>query len=183
MNSATRRVRLALVLPVVGAAIFAASAAASGGTHVRLVVYAVATRAQYVDFSDGITRAQYQNPFNLDTKTFPPTRKKGASSPGNAAFFSFKLYKDSALKERVGEASYACVFNFNNRATCNADYELGQGSLFASGPVDFSTLHATLAITGGTMTYAGRSGQVSSIGPGSSPAAKSESRLDFELLR
>jgi hypothetical protein len=154
----------------------ASAAARSRG----LSLYAVATRVQYVDYSDGITRAKYQNPFNIDSKKFTPTTGKGVASPGNSAFFAFNLYSDSALKHLLGTAIYTCSFNFNNNADCQAEYDLKNGSLFAAGPVDFKSTKTLLAITGGTGTYLGTAGQVVSLGPTN---AKSTSRLQIELTR
>jgi hypothetical protein len=182
MNSPANKARTALAVATVGIALTAV--AASDAAHSKTFrVYAVATRAQYVDGSDAVTRANYQNPFNVDSKKFIPTTKgKTATLPGNSAFFNFKLYSDSSLKHNIGSASYICTFNFNGNATCDAYYELNGGTLFASGPVDFSTLSATMAVTGGTDAYAGLNGQVASAGPGPHPGAKNESELDFQLL-
>jgi hypothetical protein len=154
-------------------------AAAAGRQH--LTIYAVADKAQYVNIADGITRAQGHNPFNVDSKLPPPAKGKG-ELPGNSVFFSFKLYADSGLKQSIGTATYTCSFNFKQQATCDAYYDLDGNTLFASGPVDFTSTQSTLAVTGGTSKYLGVSGQVATLGPGAKPKAKNESRLDFVLL-
>ena len=159
MKFLTRNLRTTSAFALVAAMISvpAAAGAPRGGQSQRFVLYAVATRAQYIDFSDGVTRAKYQNPFNVDTKQFQPTTKGGvAARPGNSALFAFTVYSSADLKKKIGDATYACTFNFNKHAICQVEYELDNGSLFASGPVDFSTLRSTMAVTGGTMAYAGR---------------------------
>ncbi len=154
--------------------------ASAASANRNLSLYAVATRVQYVDYSDGITRAKYRNPFNIDSKKFAPTTGKGVASPGNSAFFAFTLYSDPNRKHTLGTAIYTCSFNFNNNATCQAEYDLKDGILFAAGPVDFKSSRTLLAVTGGTGTYLGAAGQVVSLGPTN---AKSTSHLDFDLVR
>jgi len=150
----------------------------------RLSIYAVATRAQYVDYSDGITRAKYQNPFGVDTKSFSPTTKGPTSSlPGNSVFYTFKLYGDSTLNNSIGTATYNCTFNFNSRAICQAEFDTDKGILFASGPVDFGSTTSLMAVTGGTGSYLGLGGQVATVGPGAKATGKAASRLQFELVR
>jgi hypothetical protein len=186
MSFSTTNLRAISAFAIVTAmiSVVAATAASDSGQDQHFVLYAVATRAQYVDYSDGITRAKYQNPFNVDTKQFQPTTKGGVSStPGNSAFFAFTVYSSADLKRKIGDATFACTFNFEKHATCQVVYKLARGSLFASGPVDFSTLHTTMAITGGTLAYAGRTGQVSSISPSANKKPKPEIRLEFDLLR
>jgi uncharacterized membrane protein len=174
---------LTAICCTLSAGVDASSAATSAAQAQKFTVYAVAKQVQYVDYSDGITRAKYQNPFNVDSKAFTPvTKGKTSTLPGNSVFFSFDLYQDSSLKKSIGTATYTCTFNFDSAATCDGYYDVGGSTMFASGPVDFTTLHSTLAVTGGTGKFAGLNGEVISTGPGSKPAAKNESRLDFDLL-
>jgi hypothetical protein len=144
-----------------------------------LTIYALATKVQLTDHSDDRQRGLKSNPFNVDTKTLPPIFKgngKG-SHAGDEALFSFKLYSDPALKKRIGSATYRCTFTFGNQALCQADFELDNGAMFASGPADFQSSSLTLAVSGGSGSYFGARGQVSSA-----PHAKDAHRLTF-LLR
>ena len=186
MRGTVRSSYPALVLPVLALALVLAGilVGSAAAAKQRLTIYAVATRAQYVDLSDGIKRATYQNPFDVDSQKFTPaTKGNGATLPGSTALFSFKLYSDPAHKKTIGSAIYNCTFNFDNHASCDAVYTLNGGTLFASGPVDFKRISSPLAITGGTGKYIGLNGEVTTTGPGTKPSVKNDSRLDFQLLR
>lgn len=154
--------------------------ASAASANRNLSLYAVTTQVHYVNYSDGITRAKYRNPFNIDSKKFTPTTGKGVASPGNSVFFAFALYSDPNRKHSLGTAIYTCTFNFNNNATCQAEYDLKKGILFAAGPVDFKSTRTLLAVTGGTGDYLGAAGQVVSLGPTN---AKSTNHLEFDLSR
>jgi hypothetical protein len=163
-------VPLAAVVALAG---FAAQAARASGAGRSLAIYAVATRAQFTDHSDDRKRGELNNPFNADTKL----PKKVVTRAGDEALFSFKLYSDAAHKHQIGSASYSCTYNSAHKALCEADFELKNGAMFASGPADFDTTTFTLAVSGGSGSYVGARGQVSSA-----PAAKDAHRLTF-LLR
>ena len=183
---AYRRVGV-LLLPV-GLALFTAGLASGSvraASNHQVTIYAVATQAQFVNYQDGITRAVGHNPFNADTAKLPPKQQtKKGEFPGNSAFFSFKLYTDANRTHPVGTATYTCSFSFNQVANCNAQYFLKDGSLFASGPVDFTGTGSTLAIVGGTSKYLGASGEVatSAIANGGTSTSKNESRLSLTLI-
>ncbi len=172
-------VRLALVLVAAGVT---ASSAAAATSQKTLTLYAVASKYQFIDHADDRARGLVKNPFNADIKQLDPKAKeyeKGHGPyPGDDALFTFKLYSDASLKQRVGSAVYECVYNFNKHAMCNADYDLSKGSLFASGPIDFNSPDFSLAVTGGTGKYLGAHGQVSD---GSKVQAANTHRVDFEL--
>jgi len=157
------------------------SAATTAGTQ-RFSLYAVTTRAQFVNYQDGITRAQGNNPFNADTNVLPIPKLKNGATPGNAAFFTLKVYANSNLKQSVGSASYTCTYNFNGQAICEAYFDLDGGTLFASGPVNFAKTVFTLAVASGTSKYIGVSGEVVAAQV-ARPAAKNETRLEFDLPR
>jgi hypothetical protein len=178
-NHARRTACLTVLAVVVPTVTLAPNAFAGSRSH-GLSLYAVGTRVRYVKYTDGITRAKYQNPFNIDSKKFAPTTGKGVASPGNSVFFVFNLYSDAGLKHSLGTAIYTCRFGFNNNADCQAEYDLRNGALFASGPVDFKSTRTLLAITGGTGAYLGTAGQVVSLG---ATNAKSTSHLEFDLVK
>lgn len=148
----------AIALPVVQAATLGRS----------FVVYAKPTRAQYVSHADDRERADLENPFQADVPPTPPSAnagKKGARA-GDNALFRFKLYSDPRLTRPVGTAIYHCTFNFGHEAICEADFELGNGSMIAVGPANLDTGDMILPVTGGTGRYAGAHGQLtlSSLG-------------------
>ena len=187
MKKLSRDIRMvALVVLLVGAATGAGavsshSAAAATTTRQRVTMYAVATQVQYVNMADKITPARDHNPFNTDAKN--PVAKKGKGGiPGNSVFFSFKLYANADLKQPIGSALYTCTFAFNQRASCDASYDLKGGTMFASGSVDFTGTSSALAVSGGTSKYIGANGEVLTTGPGPGAAAKNETRLDFILV-
>ena len=90
----------------------------NGGEHLAtgatsrtdFTIYAVATRAQYVNYENGVTRAQGPNPFDADPPE--PAYQKG-EWPGNSVFFAFALYSDARLTKPIGSASYTCTFAFD----------------------------------------------------------------------
>jgi hypothetical protein len=178
--------RIVAIALLVGVALFAGrvtsgSARTESGKQ-RLTVYAVATAAQFMDHSDDRARGDGNNPFDADTKALAPVsaaREKGKGPyPGDDALYSFKLYAGADLKQRIGSATYTCVYNFDQKALCEAYFTLNGSALFASGPVDFTSTQFTLAVTGGTSKYLGTRGEVASA-PAAKPSAKNETRLDF----
>jgi hypothetical protein len=180
--------RIRTFVPFAAAAVLLAGgvacAAAGAATAKRrqMTMYAVATRVQYVNYVGKINPLHDHNPFNMDAKQPPPQKGKGGI-PGNSVFFTFKLYSDAGLGHVIGSATYNCSFTFHQHATCDAYYTLKDGTMFASGPVDFTSTNSVLAVSGGTSKYVGSSGEVSTTGPGPDPAAKNETRLDFVLVR
>jgi hypothetical protein len=147
-------------------------AAATASRH-TLTVYARVTQAQFMDHSDDRIRGNYSNPFSTDT-TIPPPKDGTGALPGDNALFTFKLYSDASLKNRVGTGTYSCTFNFAHRALCEANFELHSGLMIADGPVDFNSTRFTLAVTSGTGKYLGVRGQVAS-----SPSSANVHRLSF----
>jgi len=177
----TGRLALAAAGAVACAAVVVAGAAATAQrtTASKRTIYAVATRAQFVNIADGITRGDVKNPFNADVKLMVPKPNGKGPLPGDTALFSFKLYTSAARKNSVGTASYTCTYTFGNKGTCEAYFDLKNGTIFATGPVDFSASTFSLAITGGTSAYLGADGQIGSIPVAAS--GKPETRLDFDF--
>lgn len=166
-----------LVASAVAGAIFAASATAGRRT---VIFYAKAARAQFIDHSDDRVRGATINPFNTDVKTPPPTKSKdkAGSRPGDNALFQFTLYTDSSLRRKVGTAVYTCTIGFDHQASCDGTFRLTTGTMIANGPIDFDTKGFTIPIVGGSGSYRGVRGQVSSAG-----ARNGAERLRFVLLR
>jgi hypothetical protein len=172
-------VRRFVALPALAAGLLAASSAGAQN-RATFRIFARATQVQYLNHADDRARGTDENPFNADTKALiVPTKKKeagGGPYPGDNGLFSFKLYKDAALKKTIGSAVYSCTFNFQKVALCEASFQLSGGTMSAAGPADFSDPTFTLAVDAGTGKYLGARGQVSS-----SPASKDAHRLVFVL--
>ena len=84
----------------------------------------------------------------------------------------------SRLTKPVGTAIYNCTFNFGQQAACDANFELENGTVFASGPADLLSGHFTIAVIGGTNAYLGSRGQLTSSPTGH----QNTTRLNFILL-
>jgi hypothetical protein len=141
-----------------------------------LTIYALATQGRYANHKDDRARGALDNPFNADENAI-----KGNASGnrvGDNALIGFKLYSDAALKNQIGSGTYSCTFNSAHIALCEADFQLNDGAMFASGPTDFTSTTFTLAVSGGTGAYVAARGQVSSV-----PAAKGAHRLTFVYRR
>ena len=128
------------------------------------VVYAKPTRAQFVDHNDDRKRGDFKNPFDPDLLPTPRNAnsgKKGARA-GDNALFSFRVYADARLTRPIGDAIFSCTFNFDEEATCEANFTLTGGSMTAMGPTMLDDSIILLPVTGGTGEYAGARGQFSS---------------------
>jgi len=150
----------------------AASARAASANH-TLTIYAVSTKGQYADHSDDRKRGVLDNPFNADENQI-----KGNGSTvrvGDNALIEFKLYSDKSFKKQIGSGTYSCTFTTAHIALCEADFELADGMMSATGPANFDATSFTLAVSGGTGHYLGARGQVSSL-----PVGKGH-RLTFIL--
>src|SRR5580765_2237649 len=189
MPGACRRVRVSIgegrgsvvrsrfgVAGVVCAGLLAAGSAvdaAAAKAPEALTVYTVAKGQQYLNHGDDRVRGAVDNPFDTTTSKLRPAIDQNGdanteSGPyaGDVVVYSFDLYGTPKLSKRLGEAAYLCYFNYNGRALCMAYYELAhdQGTVVASGPVDFDQKDFTLVVTGGTGKYAGTRGEVASTG-------------------
>jgi len=149
--------RLAAVAAV---AVLAAVGAGTAGAGHSLTIYAVATKGQYADHADDRARGVLDNPFNADENR--PTGSGKKTRAGDNALIALKLYSDPSFKKRIGSGTYSCTFTTAKVALCNADFELNNGSMSASGPTNFDAATFTLAVSGGTGKYLGARGQVSS---------------------
>ena len=177
-------VRFLGLAAVVATAAALTAGAANAGTSGRLTLYAVASKATFVDHADDRARGQAKNPFNADVKALAATAKENEQGhgpyPGDEALLVFKLYARPGLKQPIGSAVYACTYNVAKNALCRADFDLKGGSMFASGPVNFAGTDFTIAVLGGTGKYLGAFGQVSE-GSLVKPQVRNMHRLDFEL--
>jgi hypothetical protein len=176
----TQRLRVAIVVALAVGGLSAPAVWASVPTR-ALVFYGKATHVQFVNHADDRARGNATNPFGIDAGVPPPptanSAHKGARA-GDQLIVSLDLYPDGALTKSIGTAVYSCTFNFAEQATCDADFEFKNGSMFATGPADFVTGQFTLAVIGGTGAYLGSRGEFSNVATG-----KNTSRIDFLLVR
>jgi hypothetical protein len=140
----------------------AAHASPVGQKTFRL--YGIGTAAQFINHADDRARGDTTNPFNADPAKIAAasqaSEKGKGPYPGDDALYRFKLYRGPNLHPQIGTAVLSCVFNFKHQALCEATFVVTGGSFFASGPTNFDSASATLAVTGGTGTYLGATGEV-----------------------
>jgi hypothetical protein len=145
--------------------LFASGTSAAVAKDQRLTIYSVATGVQYINNADDEARGETNNPFNSAANKLRPKLSWVGNGPfaGDVVVYAFNLYGDAALKKHDGTATYTCYFNYNKNAFCDADFTLGgsQGTVTASGPVDFNHTNFALIVTGGTNAYVGVRGELS----------------------
>ena len=162
-------------------ALFAAGVASSSDRAARgpqrLTLYSVATAEQDANYSDDRQRGYGNNPFGDFKDTTSTVKKtKVGPFPGDLVYFEETVYKDAALKMRVGTASVTCQFNQNKLSFCDANYLLHDGTLLGTGPIDFKSSSFAIAIVGGSGKYQDLRGELDAA-----PAAHRAQRLIFEL--
>ncbi len=144
----------------------------------KLVIYSVATQEQFLNHSDDRTRGKGSNPFGNFHDTTTPTQGGGSGPfPGDRAIFVFALYTDANLKKNAGSATFTCQYGFNKNAFCDAAYVLNGSTLIGAGAFNFNANTFSLAITGGTGKFRGKTGDLMAI-----PAAKHSQHLVFTLV-
>ena len=171
---------VATSLATAAAAALVTAGVAVGSTKATphtMTIYSVATVAQFINHQDDRERAKENNPFNTDTSKLSPNEQGKGPFAGDTTIYQFTLYTSPSLKSKAGTASYTCSYNFHKQALCSAFYVLRTGTLLATGPVDFNQTKFTLAVTGGTRSFAGANGQVAMA-----PVTKEKQRLSFQLL-
>jgi len=153
----------------------APGAMASAGRE--MIRYSVATQEQFVNEKVDRTLGEESTPFGKFKDTSPTTEFPGAAPyPGDQAIFKFIVFMNSSFEKIVGSSTYECQYTFDRVALCDAVYELGNGTLFASGTFSFSATSFILPITGGTGTYLGASGTLEAT-----PGPRHTQRLRFDL--
>jgi hypothetical protein len=165
---------LAVALPAIPA-----SGASQGAQNLR--VYAVPATVQFMNHADDRLRGMSTNPFKLKQEAVilgKNGKEKGNGPfPGDDILYGFKLFADAKRSKPVGTAMFTCYYEFVKRATCDSYFDLtNKGLLLASGQVKFGGTDFTLGVTGGTNTYFGALGQVSSA-----PAVGNAQRFDLHL--
>jgi hypothetical protein len=96
--------------------------------------------------------------------------------PGDEALYSFTVYRDKALTQKLGSAVYTCVYAFDKIGICNASFQLGNSIMVGTGTVDFTAPAFELGVTGGAGQYASTAGDVNA-----DPSGKHAQRLVFTI--
>jgi hypothetical protein len=165
---------------VLASALPAAGAQGSTRATQKLTVYAVPASVQFMNHADDRLRGMSANPFNLKAQAliFNDNGKEKGNGPfpGDDILYAFKLFADAKRTQPSGTAIFTCYYAFGKRATCDSYFDLTKGLLLASGQVAFGETHFTLGVTGGTHSYLGALGQLSSV-----PAAKNAQRFDLQV--
>lgn len=127
--------------------------------------YSIATAEQFVNNADDRLRGKGNNPFGNFHDNTATTKQAKGPFPGDQAVFDFNVYASKAHTKAIGAAVFSCLYNFNKNVYCQVNYHLPTGTLVGAGAFNFAASSFTLAITGGTKAYAGRSGtmQVESV--------------------
>src|SRR5262249_47273962 len=128
--------------------LLAAVAAGTARASHSLTIFAVATKGQYANHADDRARGVLDNPFTADENK--PTGNGKATRAGDNALIALKLYSEPSFKKQIGSGTYSCTFTTAKVALCEADFELNDGAMTASGPTNFDSTTFTLAVSGGT---------------------------------
>lgn len=147
----------------------------------NLTVYAVPTTVQFMNHADDRLRGMTTNPFasaaNGQVIASGANEKKAGPFPGDDVLYSFQLYTKPTQGKRLGSAIFTCYYNFGKQAICDTYFDLDGGLILGSGSVVLGNPRFVLSITGGTRTYLGALGQVTSL-----PAPKEAQRYDLQLI-
>jgi hypothetical protein len=157
----------------------AGAGTARAASQARLTIFAVPTSVQFMNHADDRLRGMSTNPFDVATSLVIVSggvEKKGGPFPGDDVLYSFRLYSSPKQQKRLGSAIFTCYYNFSKQAICNSYFELDGGLIVASGSVAFNSTRFTLSITGGTQSYLGALGQVTSR-----PSAENAERFDLQV--
>jgi hypothetical protein len=180
LTRATSSRLLVAVVALLATALPAATASGSARATQKLTVYAVPATVQFMNHADDRLRGMSTNPFNLKAQAaiFSDNGKEKGNGPfpGDDILYAFKLFADAKSTQPTGTAIFTCYYGYGKRATCDSYFDLTKGLVLASGQVPFANTHFTLAVTGGTKTYVGALGQLSSVAAG-----KNTQRFDLEV--
>jgi hypothetical protein len=158
--------------------------AAGGGearaaSQAKLTIFAVPATVQFMNHADDRLRGMSTNPFNVAKSLVIVSggvEKNNGPFPGDDVLYNFRLYSSPTQKKALGSAIFTCYYDFSKHAICNSYFELDRGLIVASGSVAFGSNNFILSITGGTDSYLGALGQVTSR-----PAAKNSQRFDLQV--
>jgi len=165
-----------LVGAAIGATLFGANVASSSPSEtlhrLSLVVYAEPEAKTFVDNADDRRRGRTDNPFgNASAGSGKPTNERlNGPFAGDEGLFSYTLRGEKG--QPMGSAVLVCQYDFDKGSFCSASYHLDGGTLIATGSFNFRAHAFTLAISGGTGTYRGATGELdASVASGGATAA------------
>jgi hypothetical protein len=168
---------LALVGCFAAAAVGTSAAEAHATAAGKLTIYSIATQEQFLNHEDDRDRGKGNNPFGNFKDATAPTKEAGVGPfAGDRAVFTFRLYRDTAMRRSIGIATFICQYAFDKNAFCNASYQLDGGQLVGQGAFNFSASTFQLSIVGGTGKYRGLTGNMKAA-----PAPRHTQKLDFVL--
>jgi hypothetical protein len=151
--------------------------AADANGSKSFVLYSLAEQEQYINHADDRIRGAAKNPFGNFSDVTASTTAGAGPFPGDEAIFSFNLFADAALKNRIGTATFTCYYNFGKNAFCDASFQVGtRGALIANGAFNFDASRFVLTVTGGSGAYLSASGTLAE-----SQSANHAQRLAFVL--
>jgi hypothetical protein len=147
------------------------------GPH-KLVAYTRAVNQAFIDNTDSSGIGSKNNPFGTHMKAPSEAGSEAVKGPfpGDEALYSFTVYKDSSLTQKLGTAVYTCVYAFDKTGICNASFQLGDSVMVGTGTVDFTAPVFELGVTGGAGQYASAAGDVTA-----DPSGKHAQRLVFTI--
>jgi hypothetical protein len=184
MTEARRQGKLTSKLTTVAilvVAFLSACGAALAAPPSRLTLYAVPTTVQFMNHADDRLRGMTTNPFASAAQgqviASGANEKKAGPFPGDDVLYSFDLYTKPARGKRLGSAIFTCYYDFGKHAVCDSYFDLDGGLILGSGSVALGNPRFVLSVTGGTRTYLGALGQVTSV-----PAPKNTQRYDLQLI-
>jgi hypothetical protein len=178
---AHRPALLLMLTSITSLALFAADAsattAAAKSRQGALTLYSVATAEQFINNEDDRARGKGNSPFG-NYKDTSAVAKQAGNGPfaGDESLFTFNVYTSSDLKTKIGTASFTCQYNFNKNAFCESVYTLKHGTLYGAGAFNFNASAFSIAITAGTGTYNGKTGQMAAT-----PGPNHSQQLVFRL--
>jgi hypothetical protein len=153
----------------------------AGATPRTFTIFAVAKTIQFMNHEDDRRRGMTNNPFEVNRAKnlkviLKGTEKNDGPFPGDDVLYSFRLFENSRLTKRAGSAIFTCYYDVAKHATCDAYFDLADGSVLATGSVVFNAPRFRLSVGGGTSAYFAANGQVVA-----KPAARKAQRFDFQL--
>jgi hypothetical protein len=169
-----------LLVSVVAALLVPGVTSGSGGAAkagLELTLFSVVAQEQFLNHVDDRQRGYGSNSFgNFKAPTATTKESNGGPFPGDQALFQFNLYSGAGLKKLAGSADFTCSYSFKRNGFCDAVYQLSDGTLLATGTIDFEAKTFSLVISGGTGKYRARTGQLVAT-----PAARLSQRLAIAL--
>lgn len=141
-----------------------AAPSAAAGTR---TLYSLAKQEQFIDNGDDERLGWSINPWGMRDPEVEASRTTSPDGPfpGDEALFRFAVHARAGLGDSASRAVYTCEYAFGRTGLCTGSYRFDSGTLFVEGAFGFAAKRYVLAVVGGTGTYVGATGELSS-GPG-----------------